>query len=119
MVLVSVVACGNGASTGGGARDALIAAWQKGGLAPSAFAAATSSPVGKDCSAGTVNSVDVLVCVFPTADAAKAAHDAGLQWVGDTSGFANEKGTLLIAAADRRKADPTGATLNKLIKLAP
>jgi hypothetical protein len=118
LLILLVTACGKGAG-GGGARDELIAAWTKGGLAPSAFVAAKDSPVGKDCSAGSVNSVDVLVCSFATADEAKAAQDAGLKWVGDTTGIAQAKGTLLIAAADRKKADPTGTTLNKLVKLAP
>jgi hypothetical protein len=29
------------------------------------------------------------------------------------------KGAALIAAADRRKSDPSGRTINKLSKLAP
>ncbi len=116
-VLVATLgACGKG---GGGSRDALLAAWKSGGLAPSPFTAAKDSPVGKDCQTGTVNNVDVIVCSYATADEAKAAQDAGLKWVGDTTGLAQAKGTLLIVAADRKKADPNGTTLNKLIKLAP
>jgi hypothetical protein len=121
-VLAAIAACGKGDGTGGaggGARDSLLAAWKSGGLAPSPFSAVKDSPVGKDCQSGTVNSVDVLVCSYATADEAKAAQDAGLQWVGDTTGVAQAKGTLLIAAADRKKSDPTGTTINKLIKLAP
>jgi len=59
---------------------------------------------------------DVLVCTFASADEAKAAQDAGLQWVGDTTGASQAKGTFLIAAADRRKADPNGKTINQLIQ---
>jgi hypothetical protein len=116
VVLVLVAACGNG---GNASRDAVIAAWKTGGLAPSAFSAVKDSPVGKDCQAGTVNSVDVMVCSYPSADAAKAAQDLGLQWVGDTTGIATPKGSLLIVAADRKKADPKGTTINQLVKLAP
>jgi hypothetical protein len=116
LVLVLLAACGSG---GNASRDALIAAWKSGGLAPSAFTAVKDSPVGKDCQAGTVNSVDVMVCSYPSADAAKAAQDLGLQWVGDTTGIATPKGPLLILAADRKKSDPKGDTINKLVKLAP
>ena len=116
VALLVVAACGSG---GNASRDALIAAWKAGGLAPSAFTAVKDSPVGSDCQAGTVNSVDVMVCSYPTADAAKAAQDLGLKWVGDTTGIATQKGPLLIVAADRKKADPKGDTINKLVKLAP
>lgn len=117
LVIALVAACGKG-DGGPSSRDALIEAWKKGGLETSAFAAATS-PVGKDCASGTVGKVDVLVCAFATADEAKAAQDAGLQWVGDTTGISQAKGMFLIAAADRRKADPSGKTINQLVKLAP
>ncbi len=120
LILLALAACGKGdGTTGGSARDALLAAWKTAGLAPTGFAAAKDSPVGKDCQLGSINSVDVLVCAYPTADEAKAAQDAGLKWVGDTTGIAQARGTLVIAAADRKKADPTGTTINKLIKTAP
>ncbi len=96
----------------------MIALWKKGGLEVSAFTAATS-PVGKDCATGTVAKVDVLICNFPTADAAKQASDAGLQWIGDTTGSSQARGTLVIATADRHKADPSGRTINQLFKLVP
>src|SRR5215475_4419455 len=82
----------NNGPIGGGARDALLDAWKKGGLDPSSFAPAQTS-VGKDCSSGTVNKVDVLICTFDTPDAAKAAQDLGLQWVGDTTGMSRAKGS--------------------------
>jgi hypothetical protein len=109
---------GDGGGTGAGGPTALYDAWKKGGLAPSAFTKATT-PVGKDCQSGTVNNVDVLVCTFASPDEATKAQDAGLQWVGDTTGAAQTKGPLLIAAADRRKADPSGRTINQIFKLAP
>jgi len=116
VLAVLAAACGSG---GNASRDALIAAWKTGGLAPSAFTAVKDSPVGNDCQAGTVNNVDVMVCSYPSADAAKAAQDLGLKWVGDTTGIATPKGSLLIVAADRKKADPKGTTINQLVKLAP
>ncbi|HEY0254838.1 MAG TPA: hypothetical protein VGC41_25105 [Kofleriaceae bacterium] len=124
--MLALAACGKGdGKPGAGSaaaatpRDALLASWKTAGLAPSPFAAAKDSPVGHDCEAGTVNSVDVLVCNFASEADAKAAVDAGLKWVGDTTGISQPKGTLLIAAADRKKADPSGATINKLVKTAP
>jgi hypothetical protein len=108
----------NNGPVGGGARDALLDAWKKGGLEPSPFAPAQTS-VGKDCASGTVNKVDVLVCTFDTPDAAKAAQDLGLQWVGDTTGMSRAKGSLVIAVADRHKSDPNGRTINQIFKLVP
>ena len=118
--ILVVAACGkgDGAAGGGGPRDAVIAAWKKGGLAPSVFTAATV-PAGKDCQSGTVGAVDVLLCVYPTADDAKAAVDSGYIWVGEGTGAAQASGTVLIAIADRRKSDPSGRTINQLMKLAP
>lgn len=118
-VALALAACGKAPPpTGAAARDALVGAWKKGGLTPSAFTPATTK-VGKDCQSGTVDKLDVLICTFPTEDAAKQAEDAGLQWVGDTTGASQAKGALLIAVADRHKADPSGRTINKLFELAP
>ncbi len=108
----------NTGPVGGGARDAVIDAWKKGGLDASAFAPAQTN-VGKDCASGTVNKIEVLVCAFDTPDAAKAAQESGLQWVGDTTGMSRAKGSLVIAVADRHKADPNGKTINQIFKLVP
>jgi hypothetical protein len=116
LVIALVAACGKGSGSPS-SRDALIEAWKQGGLEPSAFTTA-QSPVGKDCATGTVGKVDVLVCTFATADEAKAAQDAGLQWVGETTGASQAKGAFVIAVADRRKADPNGKTINQIFKLA-
>jgi hypothetical protein len=97
-------------------RNGVIEAWKKGGLTPSPLTAATVA-FGKDCQSGTVNGVDVLVCQYPSDAEAKAAEDQALAWVGDTTGIARAAGKVLVAAADRRKADPSGRTLNQLTKL--
>jgi hypothetical protein len=106
------------APSGSGAKDAVLDAWKKGSLDVAAFAV-TKSPIGSDCSAGTVNKLEVVVCNFATSDAAKQAETAGLQWVGDTTGSSQAKGTLVIAVADRHKADPNGKTINQIFKLVP
>jgi hypothetical protein len=115
MVVAILVACGKSAPPAPTSRDALLAAWKQAGLAVSSFAAA-QSPIGKDCQAGTVNKLDVLVCSYASPDDAKAAENAGLQWVGDTTGAAQAHGALVIAVADRHKADPTGKTINQILK---
>ena len=118
VLLVAVAAaagCSKGKS-GPTSRDGVIAAWKKGGLEPSAFTA-SKTDIGKDCSAGTVNKVDVLVCTFGSEKEAKDAEDKGLQWVGDTTGASQAQGEMLIVAADRRKADPSGRTINQLLTL--
>src|SRR5512139_647645 len=113
LVLVLLLACSKDDGTGRGeaagelSRDRVVAAWKKGGLTPSPLTAATV-PAGKDCQTGTVNSVDVLVCQYATPDEAKAAEPKGLEWVGEATGMAQASGKVLVAAADRRKADPSG-----------
>jgi hypothetical protein len=115
MVAVALlVGCSKEGADRPSSRDALIAAWKKAGLEPSAFTPATT-PVGKDCASGTVNGLDVLICAFATEPEAKAAEPDGLTWVGDATGASRAAGAVLVAVADRRKADPSGRTINKLI----
>jgi hypothetical protein len=118
-LVIAVLAASAGCSkskSGPTSRDGVIAAWKKGGLEPSAFTT-SKTDIGKDCAAGTVNKVDVLVCTFGSEKEAKEAEDKGLQWVGDTTGASQAQGEILIIAADRHKADPTGRTINQLLTL--
>lgn len=101
---------------GATSRDGVVAAWKKGGLEPSELKP-TKTEVGKDCSAGTVGKLDVLVCTFPSEADAKAAEDNGLQWVGDTTGASKALGEMLVVVADRKKSDPNGKLINQLITL--
>lgn len=120
---ILAVACSKDAGTGRGAaggeltRDKVVAAWKKGGLEPTPLTKA-SVAVGKDCHSGTVSGVDVLVCQYETPDAAKTAEAAGLDWVGEATGMSQAAGKVLVAAADRRKTDPSGRTINQLMKLS-
>jgi hypothetical protein len=100
------------------ARDKVLEAWKADKLAPSELTAAKVA-VGKDCQSGTVEGIDVLVCNFASAAEAKAAEDAGLAWVGPTTGASQAHGAALVVLADRKKADPNGRTINRLMKLAP
>jgi hypothetical protein len=121
-LIAAALACGCSKDEGksnapaASSRDGVLEAWKQGGLAPSSFTAATVA-FGKDCRSGTVNNVDVLLCEFPSDAEAKAAEEAGYAWVGDTTGISRAAGKVLITAADRRKVDPNGRTLNQLTKL--
>ena len=124
LLLVLVAACGDdkkpgdkGAAATATSRDALVAAWKKGGLAPSALTPATV-PFGKDCHSGTVGAIEVLICTYPSEAEAKVASDAAYGWVGEATGAVKVKGTTVIAAVDRRKSDPSGRTINQIINLS-
>lgn len=118
LIAIAVAACAacSKANKGPSSRDGVIAAWKKGGLEPSAFTTAQTD-IGKDCASGTVNKLDVLVCTYPSEKDAKAAEDAGLKWVGDTTGASRAQGETLIVVADRKKADPNGKTINQIVTL--
>jgi hypothetical protein len=113
--LLALAACDKAPSD---PRAPIIDAWKGGGLAPSAFEVAKSD-VGTDCKAGMLHAVEVMLCVYPTADEATAAHERGLAWVGEATGAAKVSGTVLVVVADRRKVDPSGKTINQLLKLTP
>lgn len=99
------------------ARQAVVDAWSKAGLTTSALA--STKGFGKDCSAGTVDKLEVVICEYASADEAKQAEQPGLAWVGGTTGAAWASGSLVIAVADRKKADPHGKTINQLMKSSP
>jgi len=107
-----------GSASAAGPRDAVLDAWKKGGLTPSPLTPAQVA-VGKDCQSGTVGAVDVLLCVYASPSEAKQAEEAGLGWVGDATGAAQAAGPVLVVVADRRKSDPSGRTINQMMKLAP
>ncbi len=120
VLLVALVACSKDGAfdKAGTARDAVLDAWKADKLAPSALTAA-SVAFGKDCQGGTVEGIEVLVCNFASPAEAKAAEDAGLAWVGQATGASLARGAALVVLADRKKADPSGRTINRLMKLAP
>ena len=114
----AISAARGAASTGSSDRDVVLAAWKKDGLEPSAMAPA-QVPFGRDCQGGTVASIDVLLCAFPTPAEARAAEEPALAWVGAATGVSRARRTVLLVAADRGKSDPSGRTINQLVALAP
>jgi len=129
LLTIALVACGKGdgdkagGTTGSGAAhdpafDAVIDAWKSAKLTPSTLTPA-SVGFGKDCQSGTIEGLDVLLCKYPSPAEAKSAEDPGYGWVGQATGASQAHGTTLIVLADRRKVDPSGRTINRLMKLAP
>lgn len=116
-LLACTAACDKEGAGSSDPRAKVVAAWKAAELAPSALTPATVS-VGQDCQSGTVGTIDVLLCVYPSPDEAKTAEEPGLAWVGETTGAAQAYGTVLVAIADRNKSDPSGRTINQLMKLA-
>jgi hypothetical protein len=106
----------SGGAAAAGGSSAVLDAWKAAGLTVSAMTADKSGAIGADCTAGTVSGVDVVLCKFATADEAKAAEAKGLEWIGGTTGAAIAHANMLVAAADRRSADPTGRTINTITK---
>lgn len=95
--------------------DAVVEAWKKGGLAPSGMA--PKKAFGKTCQSGTVKDVEVVLCEVDGDK--KSAEKAGFDWVGETTGSAWVSAGVVIAVADRKKADKDGKTINQLMKLTP
>jgi hypothetical protein len=101
-----------------GPRDAVLDAWKAEKIELTAPAPATVA-FAKDCQAGVVQNLDVLLCSYATPAEAKAAEDPALAWIGAATGAAQAHGAALVVIADRKKADPNGRLINKLMKLAP
>ena len=118
IVALALAACSKSGDKSASPRDKVLDAWKGEKLEPSAMTAAQVA-FGKDCQGGSVEGIDVLVCNFASPAEAKAAEDAGLAWVGPATGASQARGAALIVLADRKKSDPNGRTINRLLKLAP
>jgi len=98
--------------------DDLEDGWKAAGLSPGGFAAIDGQALGNgQCKAGAVNGLDVTVCEYPSPAAAEAAKPSGLAAVGAVTGAAIVAGKRLLVVADRKKADPSGRSIDKLIKV--
>lgn len=106
----------SGGTAEGGLPSSLVEGWKKASLEVSAFTDDKSGAIGPACKSGTVSSVDVVWCSFPSDAEAKAAEAKGLEWVGGATGTALSSGKQLLAVVDRRAADPSGRTINAVTK---
>jgi hypothetical protein len=106
-----------GAGSAAAVTPPVVEAWKNAGLTVSSFTPADGKALGGDCASGTAGGVDVTLCTYPDEATAKKAEDKGLAVVGETTGVSIAAGSTLLIAADRRKADPSGRTINQLAKL--
>ena len=92
--------------------------WKTAGLSPGGFAPVDGQALGNgQCQSGAVNGLDVTVCAYPTPEAATAARGSGLAAVGSATGAAVVEGKRMLVVADRKKADASGRSIDKLIKV--
>jgi hypothetical protein len=118
--LGSLGGCDSAKQTGAaGARtdDAMVAGWRKAGLDVGKLVTTDAAPFQANaCSGGVVGGIDVVLCSYGTAEDAKAAEDLGLATIGAATGASRAHGTRLLVVADRRKADPSGRTIETIMK---
>ncbi len=114
-LLVALAACGGSAAKPAGSDDGMVAAWKAAKLDVSALTTIDAKPYGATaCRGGTVSGVDVVLCSYGSGEDAQAAQDLGLAAVGDATGAALARGARLLVVVDRRKADPTGRTIDAI-----
>jgi hypothetical protein len=126
LALLALLSCGCSKKKGGdeaaepaagesfyqGTVDAL----KQAGLAVTPFENAAARPYGaKECARGGVAQLDVLLCRFD-GDASGKQKKLEQFISGAVSGAVRAKGPLALAVADRKKADLTGKSINKLLK---
>ena len=94
-----------------------LGTWRDAGLEPGGFADVDPGSLGaSECQSGAVAALEVTLCEFSSAAAASRAiapTERSLQEY--TAVVASERQRLLIVA-DRRSADPSGKTINKLVQ---
>ena len=126
VVLLAGRSCGDDkkdkAAGGGGAApasfDDLENGWKGAGLSPGGFAAIDGQSLGNgQCKAGAVNGLDVTICEYAGPELAQSAKPLGLAAVGASTGAAAVAGKRLLVVADRKKADPSGRSIDKIIKV--
>jgi hypothetical protein len=95
--------------------DGMIEAWRKAGLTPAVFTALEDESLapGK-CQQGKVDGVSVVLCEYPDAAAARAAYEAGLGRVGESTGLPMAADALLLIVSDPDQDDPEGRKMNKI-----
>lgn len=101
------------------ASSVVINSWLQQGLGPADFQKLDNKALGKDamCKQGTLKGLETTICQYPDPAAATAARQAGLAHVGEVTGVALPAGNLLLMVADRDKADPSGRTINEIVKI--
>lgn len=111
-----LAACGKGkgGDPAGRGVQALVDDWGRAGLASSGFQPLEKAALGGKCQAGLVADLEVTVCEYSDAAAARGAEPAGLTLVGEATGLSLAAGTRLLVVADRKNADPGGRKTNQI-----
>ncbi len=92
--------------------------WKTAGLSPGGFAPVDGQALSNgQCRSGAVDGLDVTVCEYASPEAAAAARASGLAAVGSATGASVIEGKRMLVVADRKKADPSGRSIDKLIKV--
>jgi len=92
--------------------------WKAAGLSPGGFAPVDGQAFGNgQCQTGAVNGLDVTVCEYSSPAFAETAKPSGLAVVGAATGAAVVTGKRMLVVADRKKTDPSGRSIDKLIKV--
>jgi serine/threonine protein kinase len=98
--------------------DDLESGWKSAGLSPGGFAPIDGQALGNgQCKSGAVNGLDVTVCEYPSPQVAESAKPSGLAAVGAATGAAVVAGKRMLVVADRKKADASGRSIDKIIKV--
>jgi hypothetical protein len=118
MAALAAVACGDDKAGPPSGAAAVRAAWTKAGITVGPMTPTDGTVLGGgDCRTGVAGGVDVTLCSYTDAHAAEQAEAAGLALVGQATGVSLAEGTQLLVIADRRNADPSGKTIDRLSKL--
>lgn len=114
-IVLVAAACGGSEAKPASSDDGMVAAWKAAKLEVSALTTVDAKPYGATgCRGGTVSGVDVVLCNYGSGEDAQAAQELGLAAVGDATGAALARGDRLLVVIDRRKADPTGRTIDAI-----
>jgi hypothetical protein len=97
--------------------DSVTKAWKGAGHTVTDLKPAEKELAGGKCSAGAADGLDVTLCEYGDAEAAKKAEEAGFELVGKVVGTSVAAGKMVLVVADTRKEDPSGRRLNELVKV--
>jgi hypothetical protein len=115
VLLLALVACSKG-DKAASSHGEVLAMWKGAGLETTGFdKAEKDATLGVPCRAGTVAGFEAQLCEYPDEKAAKEAAKPGYDKVGTAStGISVAHGKLLLIAADRKGADPSGKKMNEV-----
>jgi hypothetical protein len=99
--------------------QAVLASLKDAGFTPGAFQPAEAAPYGATrCVRGPIERLDVLLCNYPSPEAAKAAEPKVKGFAaGAVSGAVRRAGAVAMAVADRDKVDLPGKQITRLLRV--